>query len=227
MTTPQDVVTKTLPARMAEQLRRDIISKEIAPGSHITAKEIAELWHTSQVPVREAFSILAGEGLIEINAYRGVTVLELSEERINEINDIVGALEVLLCRMCIQKGVSPELIEALTNINNELEVLTKKINDDNQLAIERVSLNMEFHRTMYSSMKGTETYRLYERYVNHLEAIRHVYAMPTKRVIETVQEHYQLIDALKAGDADELVRLIRAHSVNSRVRFGLYKGNVI
>ena len=227
MTKPSDTVTKTLPVRMADQLRADIMSKEIAPGSRITAKQIADLWNTSQVPVREAFSILAGEGLLEINAYRGATVLELSEDRINEINDIVGAVEFLLCRKCMKIGFSDELLQELYSINKELEDLTEKISDTNQLAIERVTLNMHFHRTMYSICEGTETYRLYVRYVKHLEAVRHVYAMPKDRIIETVHEHYQLIDAAKNGDIEKLISVIRIHSMNSRVRFGLYQGNVI
>ena len=73
---------KTIAVKIAEKLRDDILSKRITPGTHITAKEIADYWHSSQVPVREAFSILAGEGFLEINAYRGATVLMLNQEKI-------------------------------------------------------------------------------------------------------------------------------------------------
>ena len=230
---------KTLAVRIADDLRTDILSKKIATGSRITAKEIADQWNTSQVPVREAFSILAGEGLLEINPYRGATVKIMSQESIDEVNDIVGALEALLCRRCLRIGYSDELIERLASTNRELEVFAKSLPDDDSFfvddpteedirnAVRRVETNIRFHRLLYSLDRGSEIYRLYEIYVSRLEAVRHYYAMPKKRVIETVQEHYMIIDAIKAHDINKLEQVMRLHSNNSKIRFDLYKGSMV
>ncbi|MBR4150559.1 MAG: GntR family transcriptional regulator [Firmicutes bacterium] len=234
-----DTSHKTLAVRIADRLRSEILSKKIDTGTRITAKEIADQWNTSQVPVREAFSILAGEGLLEINPYRGAIVKTMSQESINEINDIVGAMEVLLCLRCLKIGYSEELINNLVSINRELEEFAVRLPDDNDFwlgepseediknAVIRVETNIRFHRAMYSIDKGSEIYRLYEIYVARLEAVRHYYAMPKKRVIETVQEHYMLIDAIKANDPAELERVMNLHSQNSRIRFEIYKGSKV
>ena len=226
---------KTLAVRIADKLRDEILSKKVAPGSRITAKEIADAWKTSQVPVREAFSILAGEGLVEINPYRGATVMGLSQERMDEVSEIVGAMVVLLCKRCLNIGYSEELLEELYSINRELQALAERLPDDERFfsdrftdeykrfAIERVTTNIRFHRALYSLAKASETYRVYEKYVTMLEAVRHYYAMPKSRVIETVQEHYLFLEAIKAKDLEKLESAVKHHSENSRIRFELYK----
>ena len=63
----------TIANRVADQLRDDIVSHRIKPGSRITAKEIADKYGVSSMPVREAFSMLCGENLLEMNPYRVMT----------------------------------------------------------------------------------------------------------------------------------------------------------
>jgi|GEM_PF-498795 len=222
---------KTIAVKIAEKLRDDILSKRITPGTHITAKEIADYWHSSQVPVREAFSILAGEGFLEINAYRGATVLMLNQEKIRDINEIVNAMEVLLCKKCSKLSFPDELIAGLTSINQEIEALAEKmpdivilspedLNDEViKYATERVRLNIRFHLTMFSIVKDSEPYKLFERYVSVLEALRHYYVMPKSRVIETVHEHYMMIDAIKAGETERLEQLDKLHGEKSNLLF--------
>lgn len=68
----------TIANRVADQLRDDIVSHRIKPGSRITAKEIADKYGVSSMPVREAFSMLCGENLLEMNPYRGATVIAVT-----------------------------------------------------------------------------------------------------------------------------------------------------
>ena len=58
----------TIANRVADQLRDDIVSHRIKPGSRITAKEIADKYGVSSMPVREAFSMLCGENLLEMKS---------------------------------------------------------------------------------------------------------------------------------------------------------------
>ena len=71
---------KTIAVQIAEQLRVDILSRVIEPGSRITVKEIADRYNVSAMPVREAFNMLVGEQLLELNPYRGATVMAVTSE---------------------------------------------------------------------------------------------------------------------------------------------------
>lgn len=65
----------TVASKVTERLREDIISKKIEAGSRITIKEISERYGVGSMPVREAFRTLEGENLLEINPYKGATVI--------------------------------------------------------------------------------------------------------------------------------------------------------
>ncbi|MFZ5721586.1 MAG: GntR family transcriptional regulator [Pseudomonadota bacterium] len=59
-------------------LRRRLRKGDLAPGTRITAKEIAEALRLSPTPVREALSRLAGEGVLEERRGDGFFVPDLS-----------------------------------------------------------------------------------------------------------------------------------------------------
>mgnify|MGYP000733094313 CR=1 FL=1 len=92
----------TIANRVADQLRDDIVSHRIKPGSRITAKEIADKYGVSSMPVREAFSMLCGENLLEMN-YRGATVIAVTPELVAQLNDLQYALESLFDRAFDEK----------------------------------------------------------------------------------------------------------------------------
>ena len=75
---------KLLPARerVAFALRKAIISKQIGEGEVITLEATAQQLGVSVTPVREAFQILARDGLIDLKQNKGATVLGLNETTI-------------------------------------------------------------------------------------------------------------------------------------------------
>jgi DNA-binding GntR family transcriptional regulator len=64
-------------ARVADHLRRAILSGEIGPGEWIRQEEVAERLGSSRLPVREALRILEAEGLTEHERHRGARVPRL------------------------------------------------------------------------------------------------------------------------------------------------------
>lgn len=61
--------------RIADELRDRIVRGELAPGADVpTEAELANAWHTSRGPVRNALAVLRGEGLIETGRGRPARV---------------------------------------------------------------------------------------------------------------------------------------------------------
>ncbi len=86
---------KLLPARerVASALRKAIISKQIGnEGEVITLESTAQQLGVSVTPVREAFQILARDGLIDLKQNKGATVLGLNETTIREHYEIRAEL---------------------------------------------------------------------------------------------------------------------------------------
>jgi GntR family transcriptional regulator len=61
--------------RIADDLRRKIASGELSPGDEVPSEgELAELWHSSRGPIRNALGALRNEGLIETRRGRPARV---------------------------------------------------------------------------------------------------------------------------------------------------------
>lgn len=208
----RDLITsKTIAVQIADQIRDEILSRSIKPGSRITVKEIADRYNVSAMPVREAFNMLCGEQFLELNPYKGATVMALTPELMAQLNDMQGALESLLVELCLQKGYPDELLDQLEAINQELANL-----DEQGIRERRIELNTQFHSLEYSLCKEHMAYALFQKNLNQLHAIRRYQVMKSDRVKETVEEHRMIIRALKRKDVSSAVALTRMHTRNAK-----------
>ena len=89
---------ETFGNRIASNLRRAIISGEIAAGSQITEVELASRFGVSRGPLREAMGKLSSEGLLVTVPYTGTRVLKLTAKDVREIFSLRTALETLAFR---------------------------------------------------------------------------------------------------------------------------------
>ena len=97
---------KLLPARerVASALRKAIISKSIPEGAELTLENTAQELGVSVTPVREAFQILARDGLLEVKQNRCAIVLGVTEKTIREHYQLRAALEGTACMLCCQNN---------------------------------------------------------------------------------------------------------------------------
>ena len=95
---------KLLPARerVASALRKAIISKSIPEGAELTLENTAQELGVSVTPVREAFQILARDGLLEVKQNKCAIVLGVTEKTIREHYQLRAALEGTACMLCCQ-----------------------------------------------------------------------------------------------------------------------------
>lgn len=65
--------------RVASELRKAILSKQLKEGENLTLESVAQQLNVSITPVREAFQILAHDGLIKLRPNKGAIVLGITE----------------------------------------------------------------------------------------------------------------------------------------------------
>lgn len=206
--------TTTVAAQVTERLREDIINKNIEPGSKITIKEISERYGVSNMPVREAFRTLEGEKLLEINAYKGATVLCINESFVRETYDLLRALECL-----IYETILPEIDEGvlsdLRSINYQIkELLTEKKDLSNY-----IDLNTSFHGVLTSRCKNAKVLELYRYHHSLLRTMRKSYVPWESRIQDVVKEHDALIAALESKDIIQLKTAVDAHANQAMKNF--------
>ncbi|MGV2984922.1 GntR family transcriptional regulator [Microbacterium sp. AGC85] len=79
---------------LADELRQRIIDGDFAPGARLSEAALAERFEVSRNTLREAFRVLAEQGLIEHVPHRGVSVAAPS---IADVIDIYRARRVIEC----------------------------------------------------------------------------------------------------------------------------------
>ena len=104
----------TLTQMAARQMRDAILSGQFQPGQRLVELELSESFGVSRAPLREAFRILAGEGLVILRQNRGCHVVNPSIEELEQMvvfrAVIEGAAAGLITSM--RDPASLDLLEA-------------------------------------------------------------------------------------------------------------------
>ena len=113
---------KTLPIRekIAANLREAILSKKIPAGEVLTLESTAQELGVSITPTREAFQILARDGLLELERNKKAVVLGVNEKTIREHFQIRAALESEACVLCCRKKIDLQRIDQILKVSREV-----------------------------------------------------------------------------------------------------------
>src|SRR5712692_2883900 len=88
---------QSLAAAVVERLRERILNGELPEGEQLRQETIAAEYEISRIPVREALSHLAGEGLVKIVGNRGAVVAALSPDEIMQLFETRAVLNDTCC----------------------------------------------------------------------------------------------------------------------------------
>ena len=83
----------------------------LRPGAELSQVVLAERFGVSRIPIRDALRILAGEGLVEIEANRGAKAIALTPGEVREIYDLRVLLECDRLRRAAEKMTRATLDE--------------------------------------------------------------------------------------------------------------------
>ena len=86
-----------------EELKRQIMVGEIAPGTRMMEVELADEMGVSRTPVREAIRKLEKEGLVTIEPRRGAYASDISAKEMVDVLEVRQDLEGMAAGLAAQK----------------------------------------------------------------------------------------------------------------------------
>jgi len=131
--------------RVFEDLRRRIVSLELAPDTTLVRTELCQEYGVSQTPVREALQRLEQAGLIKIFPQSRTQVARIEVGRLNETQFLREALESEVVRRLAQEH-DARLVERLNGI---IDMQAMLIGEPDQTAA-FYRLDELFHETMFA-----------------------------------------------------------------------------
>ena len=87
------IARSSLPQAAADRLRTLIIEGVLAPGARLNERALSEQLGVSRTPLREAFRMLAADGLLVQLPNRGVQVAALSRDDVRHAFEVMAGLE--------------------------------------------------------------------------------------------------------------------------------------
>ena len=108
---PASIDRQGLASAVTVRLRDMIIEGTLSPGTRLNEGVLCEQLMVSRTPLREAFKVLAGEGLIELLPNRGAQVAEMSTADIEQTFEVLGALEGLSGQLACERITEAEITE--------------------------------------------------------------------------------------------------------------------
>lgn len=93
----------TVATRIAELIKDDIIQGTLKPGERINEVNLAQRYGVSRIPLREALRIVEGQGLVQIHAFTGAFVTEMSIEELVDLTEIQVTLECMALRLALPR----------------------------------------------------------------------------------------------------------------------------
>ena len=196
-----------LPAReqVASVLREAILKRELREGEELTLEGTAEQLGVSSMPVREAFQILASDGLIRLRPNKGAIVLGVNEKTIRDHYETRALLESETAARASRPGTDIE------DIVYAYETAEKALEEDDYSEYSRG--NQAFHMSIWTAADNEKMKSLLSSLWNGLSMGHKVTEEDYAKI--STYEHRKILDAIRDNDEEKARRRMYDHIIRS------------
>ncbi len=195
--------SRLLREKVYDELRADLISCRLAPGTEIRENDLAQRFAVSKSPVRDALMRLEREGLVITLPRQGYRVAPVSLADVQDMFHLRDALEQA-CMERIARRASDEQLAALGDFRSF---------DAADWPGGFVAYNREFHRAL-ARISGNA--RMRDHLIDLIDQMERAVVLSVSSLKKgdpqsLVDEHAELIDALQARQGARAQRIVSRH----------------
>ncbi|WP_336963117.1 GntR family transcriptional regulator [Sphingobium aquiterrae] len=194
-TSISDHMPSTLRTHLVKTLRSQILSGRYKPGDRLNESQIAREFNISRIPVREALSQLQEQGLVMNHERRGMFVIQLSSDEVQQINSLRLVLEAEAMRLA-RARMTPEILAELTELVEQMEAWDGPL-------IDAAALDRKFHAVIWHAAGNPYLERTLNSLTTSLfahKALEHV-SQEIRRW--RLNHHRALLDLVSGGNDDD------------------------
>jgi len=195
---------------VSDELEEQIVLGVLHPRERLVEDDLCERFNLKRHVARQVLAEVERRGLVERRKNVGAVVKSYTPREVTELYALRELLEADAARRIVFP-VSSEALDALAAIQAEHDEAADASD------LRRVfRANMAFHHAFFALSESqvlTEAIREYER---RTHAIRSVSIVFPQYLEKARADHHQMIEALRAGDRESLIKLCRDHLVPSR-----------
>src|SRR6266436_2179233 len=201
----------SLHGRVIEELRQAILSRRLKPGERLIEGRLADELGVSRNPVREAIRVLESEGLVEVTARRGASVLSMTDEEARETIEVRALLEGQNARLAARRREQ--------DILKRIAAVLKQGNE--AVAAKRYDLLSDLNQQFHQELAAAGRNRVLADLLKRLRERTAMLFAPTDpvRQARSWDEHAGILRAIIAGDERSAATLAAEHVMRAGADF--------
>lgn len=192
--------------RVASELRKAILSRKMEEGENLSLESVAGQLNVSATPVREAFQILARDGLIKLRPNKGAIVLGITETYIKEHYQLRAILESACAEIAAGEGVD------ISGIEESYETAKEALGKGDYESY--ANFNRDFHSEIWTAAGNHKMENMIAELWNGLSMGNMVTEEEYAKV--SIQEHGKIVDAIRRRNTVKAKKEMYDHIMRSR-----------
>jgi DNA-binding GntR family transcriptional regulator len=201
------------------QLLEEVLEGDLRPGEILVETALGKRFGVSRTPIREALRMLEQDGVLE-RVNRGMRVRQTSSEEVLEIYGVRAILEAAAARDAASRRTDYDLatLDRIFQTMAEAKTATPQ---------EMAVINRSFHRAIWQAAGNRTLADLLERLAVHLRRYPATTYLRSGRWEEALEEHRQLLEAIRDKDPDTAAEVAESHMHAARdVRIDMIRNGI-
>ncbi|MEM7611608.1 MAG: GntR family transcriptional regulator [Pseudomonadota bacterium] len=178
-----------------DQIKERILQNHYHPGYQALESEVADDLGFSRTPVREALIQLKHEGLIELIPRRGMRVVPVVADDMQEIYEVLTSLESMAAELLARKQPDAKVLEPMRVATRDMERALKA--DDLEAW---AAADERFHRALIELCGNKRLAHMATTVRDQGHRARMVTLRLRDKPIASVNEHERVLRAIEQGD---------------------------
>ncbi len=188
-----------------EELKRQIMVGEIAPGTRMMEVDLADEMGVSRTPVREAIRKLEKEGLVTIEPRRGAYASDISAKDMVDVLEVRQDLEGMAAGLAAQKITEGDILQ--------LKDMTRRYKEAVEAGDieEIIKQDEDFHKFIVGLSDNKTLIKMVSQVQELALRFRYIYYDDFSRFKNQPLEHQEIVEAIMSGDANSARRFAEVH----------------
>lgn len=198
----------SLRGQVFQEIREDILKGKFKENEELREATLGKELGVSRTPVREALRQLELEGLVHIIPNKGAYVTGITEKDVHDIYMTRSMLEGL-CTRWAAEHISEEQIQEMEEV-----LLLTEYHLDRGNAEQLAELDGKFHEVLYDASQSRILRHILSDFHKYVQVARKRSVKKEDRAKKSLEEHREILNALRTGDADRAEELAHIHILN-------------
>ena len=202
----------SLGQQVADILRQRIVRRELRAGDRLTEEGLAEEFAVSRGPVRDAVTQLLFEKLVRVQKPRGIYIVGLSHDDVDQLYSLRAALE----RLALEKAMRVTDDQRWRPMRDAVTRMAEAADRGDHSGF--LAADLDFHTQIYELADHPRLEGVWRQYLPTFEALLEVTINHDEDLHDSAADHDRLYVVMRAGDVSVAAEVLAQHLGGAHAR---------